>query len=365
MTYKKPADKQIIKGRGAISQRDSRYNQQHREQFDDGWHQYSEQIECSQATQVSFETPKTIISRNQSPDVPFEQSINPYRGCEHGCIYCFARPSHAYLDLSPGLDFETKLTAKRHAAHILRKQLLAPNYQCKPIALGANTDPYQPIERRYHITRDILLVLQEFNHPCIITTKSALVERDLDLISAMADKNLIHVNLSFTTLDPTLSRYLEPRASSPKRRLQTIATLKQANIPVNILLAPVIPVLTDPEMETILQAVSESGADSANYILLRLPLELVDLFAEWLHHHYPDKARHVLQQIQQTRQGKYNDSSFEHRASGKGVMAEIIHQRFNLASKKANLSQPLPALNSDLFQPHPVKIDLFWRQTAK
>ena len=288
--------------------------------------------------------------------MPFEQSINPYRGCEHACIYCFARPSHAYLDLSPGLDFETKLTAKWHAAYILRKQLLAPNYQCKPIALGANTDPYQPIARRYHVTRDILLVLQEFNHPSIITTKSALVERDLGLISAMAVKNLIHVNLSFTTLNPTLSRYLEPRASSPRRRLQTIATLKQANIPVNILLAPVIPVLTDPEMETILQAVSESGADSANYILLRLPLELDDLFAEWLHHHYPDKAGHVLQQ---TRQGKYNDSSFEHRASGKGVVAEIIHQHFNLASKKASLSQPLPTLNSELFQPPPVQIDLF------
>lgn len=359
MTSKNPTNNLVNKGSGAISQRDSRYSEHQREQFNDGWHQDSEQVERTQKTQVSFETPKTLISHNQSPDVPFEQSINPYRGCEHGCIYCFARPTHAYLDLSPGLDFETKLTAKRDAAETLRKQLLSPHYQCKPIALGANTDPYQPIERRYHITRDILLVLQELNHPCTITTKSALVERDIDIIADMAKRSLIHVNLSFTTLDPILSRQLEPRASSPKRRLQTITTLRNSDIPVNILLAPVIPVLTDPEMETILKAISTSGAQSVDYILLRLPLELVDLFTEWLQKHYPDKENHVIQQIRQTRQGKHNDASFEHRGSGQGHFAEMIRQRFRLARKKYKLAQPLPTLDCELFRPHPVQIDLF------
>ena len=359
MSYKKTAHSNAIKGRGAVSQRDSRFSDLQREQFDDGWYQDYEQSQRSHKTEVYLETPKTIISRNRSPDVPFEQSINPYRGCEHGCIYCFARPSHAYLDLSPGLDFETKLTAKMHTADILRKQLLAPNYQCKPVALGANTDPYQPIERHYTITRELLLTLQEFDHPCTITTKSSLVERDLDIISDMAKKQLIHINLSFTTMDTTLSRNLEPRATSPLRRLKTITRLKQAGVPVNILLAPVIPVLTDPEMETILQAVAKAGADTVSYILLRLPLELVALFTEWLQQHYPDKANHVIQQIQQTRQCKHNDASFEHRASGQGHIADMISQRFKLASQKNHLSQSPNTLNCELFQPHPVQINLF------
>lgn len=359
MSYKKNLNAIANKGRGAVSQRDSRFSQQQREQFDDGWFEDIEQIERVQKTQVRDENCKSIISRNQSPDVPFDQSINPYRGCEHGCIYCFARPTHAYLDLSPGLDFETKLTAKRNAAEILRKQLLAPNYICKPITIGANTDGYQPIERHYEITRDILLVLQELNHPCSIITKSALIERDLDIISAMAAKNLIQVNLSFTTLKPTLSRQLEPRASSPIRRLKTITTLREAGIPVHVLLAPIIPVLTDPELESILKAVSDAGAQSADYILLRLPHELVALFTEWLQLHYPDMANHVMQQIQQTRQGKDYDAHFGQRNSGTGVMADLISQRFRLAQRKHQLSSNSHAHNTTLFQPHPVQIDLF------
>ena len=359
MTYKNPTNPQIPRGRGAVSTPDSRYNEQQRESFDDGWVEDSEQLERQHRTQVTFESPKTVISRNQSPDVPFDQSINAYRGCEHGCIYCFARPSHAYMDLSPGLDFETQLIAKKNAASILKKQLLAKNYHCQPIAMGTNTDPYQPIERQYHITRDILLVLQELNHPCTITTKSALIERDLDIISAMASKNLIYVNISVTTLDPILCRKLEPRASSPKRRLQTIATLRKANIPTHVLLAPIIPVLTDPEMESILQAVSEAGALTADYILLRLPLEVSDLFVEWLTYHYPDKAQHVMNQIRDTRQGKTNDSNFEHRNAGQGVIADMIRQRFKLATQKYHLNSSRDALDTELFHPHPTQRDLF------
>ncbi len=359
MTYKKPANPQQPKGRGAVSTPDSRYNERQRESFDDGWFEDSEQLERQHRTQVTFEYPKTVISHNQSPDVPFDQSVNAYRGCEHGCIYCFARPSHAYMDLSPGLDFETQLIAKNNAADVLKKQLLAKNYRCQPIALGTNTDPYQPIERQYHITRDILLVLQALNHPCTITTKSALIERDLDIITAMAAKNLIQVNISITTLDPVLCRKLEPRASSPKRRLQTISTLRQANIPTYLLLAPLIPVLTDPEMESILQAASQAGAQSADYILLRLPQEVADLFIEWLNHHYPDKAQHVMNQVRDTRQGKNNDSRFEHRNAGQGVMADMIGQRFKLATQKYQLNATRDQLDTELFHPHPTQRDLF------
>lgn len=348
-----------IKGRGTSNRYANRYSEQHREQWFDDWFQDIEQCQPNPQTEVRQETVKSILSHNQSPDVPFEQSLNAYRGCEHGCIYCFARPSHAYLDLSPGLDFETKLTAKHNAVEILEKQLTAKNYQCKPISLGANTDPYQPIERRYQITRQILTLLNQLNHPCTITTKSSLIERDLDLISELAEKNLIHVNLSFTTLDATLSRKLEPRATSPQRRLQTIQKLTEHNIPVNILLAPVIPVLTDNEMETILTEVAQAGAWSANYILLRLPLELVTLFTEWLNTHYPDKAQHVLHQIQDVRQGKYNDASFQRRTSGQGPIADLIRQRFKLSIKNNQLTRPLPELTTQLFQPHPKQLDLF------
>ncbi len=348
-----------LKGRGATNSHDSRFNEHQRVAVDDGWHQDIEHAERQHKTHVDLETVKTIISTNQSPDVPFEQSINPYRGCEHGCIYCFARPTHAYLNLSPGLDFETQLTAKHNAASQLRQQLLAKNYQCKLINLGANTDPYQPIERQYTITRDILTTFNELNHPCTIITKSALIERDIDILTELAQKNLVQVNLSFTTLQSDLSRRLEPRASSPKRRLQTITALREANIPVNILLAPIIPVLTDPELETILQSVAQAGAQSANFILLRLPREVKQLFIDWLHQHYPDMAQHVINQIQDTRQGQYNDTRFEHRGRGEGVIADMIAQRFRLARQKYQLDQNLPALDHSLFHPHPTQISLF------
>lgn len=259
--------KASIKGRGTADKIDGRYNTYQRELVEDGWFQ---EPENPPKTSVEIETPKTIISRNQSPDLPFSQSINPYRGCEHGCIYCYARPSHAYLGLSPGLDFETKLTAKPNAAKLLKQELAAKNYQCSPISLGANTDPYQPIERDYQITRQILQVLNDSRHPCHIVTKSAMIERDIDIMQQMASHNLVRVHISVTTLDPALSRILEPRASSPKRRLQTIQTLRAAGIEVTVLIAPVIPVLTDAELENIVKAVLEAGALDVHYILLRL-----------------------------------------------------------------------------------------------
>lgn len=346
-----------LKGRGAISSDDSRYSELQRENVDDGW-----QIEAEYQplkTSVSIESPKTIISRNQSPDLPFEQSINPYRGCEHGCIYCYARPSHAYLGLSPGLDFETQLVAKPNAAELLRQELQARNYQCSPISLGANTDPYQPIERQYQITRQIIEVLAEFNHPCSIITKSALVERDIDLLAPMAEKNLVRVNLSITTLDNELCRKLEPRASAPQRRLQAITNLKQAGIPVNVLVAPVIPVLTDTELESIVQAAAQAGAEVADYILVRLPREVTPLFEEWLQQHAPAKAEHVLSHIRESRNGKTNDARFGHRLRGEGIYADMIAKRFQLALRKFNLGSQSPPLCRDLFQPHPKQLDLF------
>ncbi len=348
--------KQNNKGRGSLSQPDDRFSQLTRQMVDDGWYYESEP---SLKTTTRFETAKTIITKNSSPDVPFEQSINAYRGCEHGCIYCFARPSHAYLGLSPGLDFETKLTAKTNAADLLRQQLQETHYQCKPIALGANTDPYQPIEREHQLTRQLLEVLNEFNHPCSITTKSSLIEKDIDIIAEMAKKGLVNVHLSFTTLKSELSRKLEPRATAPLRRLQTISTLTNANIPVAILLAPVIPVLTDPEMESILAAVKQAGALAANYLLLRLPLEVSDLFIEWLNHHYPDMAVHVINQIKSTRAGQMNNAHFVSRHQGQGSTAEMIAQRFKLSCQKNGLMSTLKPLNDHLFTPQSKQLNLF------
>ena len=344
------------KGRGSLSQPDDRFSELSRHTVDDGW--FKEQ-EGSIKTTTRLETAKTIIATNRSPDVPFEQSINAYRGCEHGCIYCFARPTHAYLGLSPGLDFETKLTAKTNAPELLRQQLQAKNYQCKPITLGANTDPYQPIERQHQLTRQLLQLLNEFNHPCSITTKSSLIERDIDLIAEMAGKGLVNVNLSFTTLNSELSRKLEPRATAPQRRLKTISTLSDANIPVAVLLAPVIPVLTDPEMESILSAVKQAGALAANYILLRLPLEVSELFIEWLNHYYPGMADHVINQIKSTRAGKTNDARFTSRQQGQGSTAEMIAQRFKLSHQKLGLMSNLKPLNEQLFTPYPNQLNLF------
>ncbi|MDO8827175.1 PA0069 family radical SAM protein [Methylophaga sp.] len=350
------ASESPIKGRGTATQIDGRYNAFQRENVEDGWFQ---EAENPPKTTVEIEHPKSIITRNQSPDLPFSQSINAYRGCEHGCIYCYARPSHAYLGLSPGLDFETKLTAKPDAAILLKKELAAKNYQCSPISLGANTDPYQPIERDYQITRQILQVLNETRHPCHIVTKSAMVERDIDILQQMASEDLVQVHLSITTLDPALSRVMEPRASAPKRRLQTIETLRAAGIPVTVLIAPVIPVLTDAELENIVKAVVEAGALDVHYILLRLPLEVSPLFETWLLTHRPDQAQHILNRIHDLRGGKNNDPRFGHRLRGEGIFADLLAQRFRNIYKKLQLKPSLAPLRCDLFQSPNSQLRLF------
>ena len=350
------AGESSIKGRGTATQIDGRYNTFQRENVEDGWFQ---EPDNPPKTTVQIETPKTIITRNQSPDLPFSQSINPYRGCEHGCIYCYARPSHAYLGLSPGLDFETRLTAKPDAAKLLKKELAAKNYQCSPISLGANTDPYQPIERDYQITRQILQVLNETRHPCHIVTKSAMVERDIDILQQMASQDLVRVHLSITTLDPALSRVMEPRASAPKRRLQTIQTLRAAGIPVTVLIAPVIPVLTDAELEDIVKAVTRAGALDVNYILLRLPLEVSPLFEKWLQTYRPNQAQHILNRIHDLRGGKNNDPRFSHRLRGEGIFADLLEQRFRNIHKRTQLECSITPLRCDLFQAPGSQMRLF------
>jgi DNA repair photolyase len=340
----------IMKGRAATRNDGSRYLQRQHEACDDGWGSL-DQPPAPLPTTVTEENAKRIISTNDSPDIPFEQSINAYRGCEHGCIYCYARPTHAYLGLSPGLDFETRLYAKPDAARLLAQELRKRGYRCQPIALGANTDPYQPIERDRRLTRQILEVLAECRHPVTITTKSALLERDIDLLQRLAADGLVHVNLSITTLAPALARRLEPRTSSPRRRLQAIHTLRQAGIPVGVMLAPVIPVLTDSEMEAILAAAAHAGAGYAGYQLLRLPLEVAELFENWLEQHEPLKASHVMQRIRDTREGRNNDSRFGQRLAGSGPYADLLGQRFRLAVKKNGLPVAAPPLETGLFKP--------------
>jgi DNA repair photolyase len=302
-------------------------------------------------TSVTPEQARSIITYNQSPDIGFDRSINPYRGCEHGCIYCYARPSHAYLGLSPGLDFETKLTYKADAAALLRTELARPSYRCAPIMLGANTDPYQPVERRLRITRSILEVLLEARHPVSIVTKSALVLRDLDLLSQLAQQDLVHVMVSLTSMDAALKRVLEPRAASPAARLGAIRGLSDAGVPVGTLIAPVIPVITDTELETLLEQAAAAGARRAGYVLLRLPLELKDLFAEWLHAHHPGKAAHVLSLLEQLREGRLNDSTFGQRMTGTGIYATLLRRRFALARQRLNLGDHDFALATDRFVP--------------
>jgi len=348
------------KGRGAVSNRESRYSESAREKIDDGW--WPEEDAPPLATTVTQETARSIIAHNRSPDIPFDQSINAYRGCEHGCIYCYARPSHAYLGLSPGLDFESRLFVKSDAAVLLRKELAKKTHRPSPIALGANTDPYQPIERERRITRQILEVLSECRHPVSITTKSSLIERDLDILSEMARQRLAQVQISITTLDKGLARIMEPRAASPLRRLQTIRLLADAGVPVTVLAAPVIPILTDAELEGILAQAAEHGAIRADYIMLRLPLELNELFGEWLETHVPLKARHVLARLRDIHGGKPYESSFGLRQSGSGIYAELIRKRFQLALKKTGLNAVEIRLNSELFRPPghiPVQTSLF------
>lgn len=335
-------------GRGAMSNPVGRFEKQTHESFDDGWEIPEE--EHGLATTLSVDTSRTIIARNKSPDVPFLQSINPYRGCEHGCIYCFARPSHSYLGLSAGLDFETRLFYKPDAAALLRRELARPGYRCSPITLGANTDCYQPAERKLGITRELLEVLLEHRHPVSIITKSTLIARDLDLLADMARDNLAEVFISLTSLDPEIKRTLEPRAASPGARLRTIRALADAGVPVGTLVAPVIPVITDWEMERLLDSACTHGAQRAGYVLLRLPHDVRGLFTEWLQGHAPGKAQHVLSLLRQSHGGKEYDPQFGKRMRGQGQYAEMLAQRFRLACRKYGFNRRDGTLDTARFQ---------------
>ena len=318
---------QPIKGRGSSSRTVSRFDKRTYEAEDDGW--YQEDGEAPRLrTEVREDVARTIISRNDSPDVGFSQSVNPYKGCEHGCVYCFARPSHAYLDLSPGLDFETKLFAKTNAAELLRKELAKPGYRCSSIALGINTDAYQPIERKYRVTRQCLEIFAETRHPVGFITKNALIERDIDLLAAMARERLVNVYFSVTTLDNRLASRMEPRASAPHARLRAMKALHEAGVPVGVMVAPVIPMITDRELEAILEAAKAHGAQAAGYVLLRLPHELKTIWREWLELHYPERAEHVMSLMRQMHGGKEYDSTFGKRMRGEGPFAQLIQQRF-------------------------------------
>lgn len=340
------------KGRGAVSNPAGRFEKVRAEAVDDGWER--EESLPPFETHVSPEPARTIISHNDSPDIPFEQSINPYRGCEHGCVYCFARPTHAYLNLSPGLDFETRLFFKPHAAELLEKELARKGYRVVPIALGTNTDPYQPIERRLKVTRSVLEVLWRCRHPCTIVTKGTLIERDLDLLAPMAEANLVSVLVSVTTLDDALKRVMEPRTPSPAARLKTIERLAAARIPVGALIAPVIPAINDHEIERLVAAVAAHGASSAGYVMLRLPNELKDLFHEWLTTHFPLKAAHVMALIRDLRGGKANDPRFGTRMTGEGELANLVRSRFKLAARRAGLNEERrKELDCGAFQPPP------------
>jgi DNA repair photolyase len=340
-----------FKGRGAASNPAVRFDALTIEQTHDGW--YEDEIVEHPGETVLPDRARSVISTNDSPDVGFDQSINPYRGCSHGCVYCFARPTHAYLGLSPGLDFETKLFYKADAAKILEAELARPKYVCKPIALGINTDGYQPLEKRLQITRGILAVLARCRHPVTIVTKSALIVRDIDLLADLARDRLVSVMLSVTSLTDDIKRTLEPRAASPQARLRAMRQLAGAGIPVGVLVAPVIPAITDHEMEDILAAAKEAGAARAGYVLLRLPHELKELFREWLAEHYPDRAKHVMSLINQARGGKDYDAEFGRRMSGTGPYAELLRMRFELARRKCGFDSAsrMHELNSGAFRP--------------
>jgi len=340
-----------LKGRGSASRPDQRFQELQREWVDDGWDSL-EILPEKVTTTLEVDNARSIISYNESPDVGFDRSINPYRGCEHGCIYCFARPTHAWLGLSPGLDFESRLFYKPEAAKLLRKELGKRGYQCSPMAVGINTDAYQPAEKKLGITRQCLEVLSEAKHPIAIVTKSALIERDMDILAPMAERNLVHVAVSLTTLDRDLSRKMEPRAAAPQRRLETIRRLNEAGIPVMAFIAPVIPVLTDHELENLLAAAHEVGATTAAYVLLRLPYELKELFEQWLQQHAPLKASHVLQRIYDSRGGKAYDASFGQRMVGTGPFADLIRQRFHIAVKRNGYGES-PPLDCSQFIPPP------------
>jgi DNA repair photolyase len=330
-------DRERRRGRGTVSNASGRYEPLARIAFDDGWEGLDD-LPPFQTT-VTADSTRKIIARNDSPDISFDRSINPYRGCEHGCVYCFARPTHAYLGLSPGLDFESKLFMKPNAPELLERELSAPGYVPRIIAIGTNTDPYQPIERRYKIMRGILEVLDRAGHPVGIVTKSTLVLRDLDILARMAKRDLVKVAVSVTTLDAKLARTMEPRATTPPRRLETLAQLVKAGIPTSAMVAPVIPALNDSEIERILEAVASAGVRNAGYVLLRLPLEVRDLFREWLIENYPDRYRHVFKLVRDTRGGKDYDSTFGKRMTGSGPVAWMIGRRFEAACERLGFNK--------------------------
>jgi DNA repair photolyase len=368
------ADRRLLRGRGALSNAVGRYETQTRVLVDDGWSIGQEKrpsaFPSGRATDDGFDdgwreedgaapalrtevirdATRSIITRNKSPDISFDQSINPYRGCEHGCIYCFARPTHAYLGMSPGADFESRLFAKPNAAELLAKELSAPGYVPKVIAIGTNTDPYQPIEKNMRIMRSILEVMRDFRHPVGIVTKSPLVMRDIDILSAMAKEGLAKVALSVTTLDRKLARAMEPRAGTPQRRLEAIRALSQAGIPTGVMFAPAIPALNDGEMEAVLSAAVDCGATSAGYVLLRLPLEIKDLFREWLEAHEPNRAKHVMSLIRSMRGGKDYDAQWNVRMKGTGPYAEMIARRFHMAVKRLGLNRAVRPLSLTKFR---------------
>jgi DNA repair photolyase len=340
-----------FKGRGSLSNPAGRFERRQLEEVDDGW--YVEEQPDSIATIIAPDRARSIISTNDSPDIPFEYSINPYRGCEHGCIYCYARPSHAYMGLSAGIDFETRLFYKADAGKLLEKELARPGYVCKPITLGANTDPYQPVERRMHITRAVLEVLARTRHPVSIITKSALILRDLDLLTDLARDDLASVAISITTLSTETKRSLEPRTASPQARLRAMRELNAAGVPTGVMVAPVIPAITDHEIEAILEAATAAGAPWAGYILLRLPHEVKNLFRDWLTEHFPDRASHVMSLIRDMRGGDDNDPRFGTRMRGTGPVAELLRNRFKIACQrlKLNSGSRETAQRTHLFRP--------------
>ncbi len=332
------------KGRGAVTNLQGRYEVDQREEFDDGWQHRSEPEDGSEGepalrTQVYEERAKSILTRNQSPDIPFSVSLNPYRGCEHGCIYCFARPTHSYLGLSPGLDFESRIYAKINARELLLRELAKPSYEPEPIALGVNTDAWQPVERDLRLTRGVVEVLAQRQHPFAAITKSSLIERDLDLLVPMAQRRQFMAAITITTLDAGIARTLEPRAATPSRRLRTIRTLAEAGIPVGVSIAPVIPFVTEPDMERVLEACAEAGATSASYIVLRLPWEVAPLFQDWLAAHFPQRAERVMSRVRDMRGGKDYDSDFAQRMKGTGLWADLLKQRFHNAVKRLGLNE--------------------------
>ncbi|MEO0465058.1 MAG: PA0069 family radical SAM protein [Pseudomonadota bacterium] len=338
------------RGRGAVSNASGRYESRECGTFDDGWDTV-EDDPATVRTEVTRETARTIITFNRSPDIHFDRSINPYRGCEHGCSYCFARPSHAYNGLSAGLDFESKLFAKSNGPELLRRELSRPSYIPRVIALGVNTDAYQPIEKQLKLTRACLEILSEYNHPVSLLTKSALIQRDIDLIAPMAEKGLARVGISMTTLEPKLSRAMEPRAAQPRLRLETIRALSQAGIPVTVMTAPIIPGLNEHEIEGLLEAAGEAGAGYAGYVLLRLPHELKDLFQEWLAQHVPDRAARIINLIREMRGGADYDARWFERGRGRGPHADLIARRFARAARALGLDGKRPPLRTDLFRP--------------